>query len=190
MGRRPARATLKGRKSSALFDAPFCWFWTVRSGGGPNGPAHKLGGSKNRKSTAHSSSGAGGRARGRRFLAESCNSLLAYSNSPPAGSATSPDELQPAAWGGGELRDPKGSQEQYPKHGQKQDPTHRPNSSPKLGPARCENRSRFSRPKNSRSPKLAPILRPVSASLRLRCRSAAFSRALRDSSIFGYRRNS
>ena len=35
----------------------------------------------------------------------------------------------------------------------------------------------------------APILRPVSASLRLRYRSAAFSRALRDSSIFGYRRN-
>ena len=31
---------------------------------------------------------------------------------------------------------------------------------------------------------------PVLTSLRLRCRSAAFSRALRDSSIFGYRRKS
>ncbi|WP_297830350.1 hypothetical protein, partial [uncultured Rikenella sp.] len=74
---------------------------------------------------------------------------LAYSNSPPAVSATSSDELQSAAWGGGELRDPKGSQ----KHDQQ-----------------------F-------SPKLDPILGPVSASLRLRFRSAAFSRALRDSSI-------
>ena len=48
-------------------------------------------------------------------------------------------------------------------------------SSPKpslmLGPAQRENRLRFSRPKNRHS----PILRPVSASLRLRCRSAAFS---------------
>ena len=42
------------------------------------------------------------------------------------------------------------------------------------GPARRENRNRFSRPKNEH----APGLRPVSASLRLRCRSAAFSRAL------------
>ncbi len=53
--------------------------------------------------------------------------------------------------------------------------THHPNSSPKLGPARLENRSRFSSPKNRHVPKLAPTLRPVSASLRLRCRSAAFS---------------
>ncbi|WP_304471414.1 hypothetical protein, partial [uncultured Rikenella sp.] len=59
---------------------------------------------------------------------------------------------------------------------------------------RRENRNRFSRPKNRHSPKhdpkLAPVLYPVCASLRLRYRSAAFSRALRDSSIFGYRRNS
>ena len=34
-------------------------------------------------------------------------SVLSLS-SPPAESATSPDELQSAAWGGGELRDPKG----------------------------------------------------------------------------------
>ncbi len=60
-----------------------------------------------------------------------------------------------------------------------------PLPNPKLGPARQENRIRFSRLKNKHSPKLAPVLRPVSASLRLRCRSAAFSRALRDSSIFG-----
>ena len=46
-----------------------------------------------------------------------------------------------------------------------------------LGPAQRENRDRFSRPKNRHSPKLAPILGPVSASLRLRFRSAAFSRA-------------
>ena len=104
----------KGRKSSALFDAPFCWFWTVRSGGGPNGPARRPGGSKNRKSTAHSSSGAPPGARGRRFLAESCYSLLAYSNSPPAGSATSPDELQSAAWGGGELRGSKSRKSSTP----------------------------------------------------------------------------
>ena len=41
--------------------------------------------------------------RGRRF-SESRYSLSAYSSSPPAGSATSPDELQSAAWDGGELR--------------------------------------------------------------------------------------
>ncbi len=40
------------------------------------------------------------------------------------------------------------------------------------------------------SPTHGPKHCPVSASLRLRCRSAAFSRALRDSSTFGYRRNS
>ena len=57
-------------------------------------------------------------------------------------------------------------------------------SSPMLGPARRENRNRFSRPKNRHGPKLAPILRPVSASLRLRYRSAAFSRACAIS-IFG-----
>ena len=44
-----------------------------------------------------------------------------------------------------------------------------------LGPARRKNRSRVSRLKNNRSPKLAPVLRLVSASLRLRCRSATFS---------------
>ena len=37
----------------------------------------------------------------------------------------------------------------------------------------------------SSAKKHSPILRPVSSSLRLRCRSAALSRALRDSSIFG-----
>ena len=44
-----------------------------------------------------------------------------------------------------------------------------------LGLARRENRIRFSRPKNKHSPKLAPVLCPVSASLRLRLRSAAFA---------------
>ena len=37
-----------------------------------------------------------------------------------------------------------------------------PKGSQKLGPARCENRLRFSHPKNKHSPKLAPILRSVS----------------------------
>ncbi len=68
----------------------------------------------------------------------------------------------------------------------KQSPPH----SPMLGLARRENRNRFSRPKNSHSPKHSPILRPVCASLRLRFRSAAFFARLRDSSIFGSHRNS
>ena len=51
---------------------------------------------------------------------------------------------------------------------------------PKLGPARRENRFRFSRPKNRHSPKLAPVLRPVSASLRLRYRSAGAARHPKD----------
>ena len=54
------------------------------------------------------------------------------------------------------------------------------NSPPKFQPkarpdaARLENRSRFSSPKNRHVPKLAPTLGPVSASLRLRLRSATF----------------
>ena len=63
-----------------------------------------------------------------------------------------------------------------PKPGQKQSPKHSPHHSPILSPARRENRSRFSRPKNSRSPKHSPVLRPVSASLRLRYRSAGAAR--------------
>ena len=51
---------------------------------------------------------------------------------------------------------------------------------PKLGPARRENRFRFSRPKNRHSPKLDPVLRPVSASLRLRYRSAGAARHPKD----------
>ena len=95
-------------------------------------------------------------------------------------SATSPVELQSAAWGGGELRDPKGSQEHYPKPS----PTHSPNLIPMLGPAQHENRFRFSCPKNNRSPKPSPILRPVSASLRLRLRSAAAAQHLKDGRIY------
>ena len=64
-----------------------------------------------------------------------------------------------------------------PEFGQRFNPSHHTKPSPMLGPARRENRFRFSRPKNRHSPKLAPVLRPVSASLRLRLRSAAFSRA-------------
>ncbi len=138
----------------------------------------------------------------------------------PAVSATSPDKLQSAAWGGGELRGSASRKSNNPftspilsgsgcalpgwaerpsaqarrlvepqRYDQKQSPKHRPNPSPLLGPARLDNRSRFSSPKNKHSPihgpKQSPVLRPVSASLRLRSRSAAFSRALRDSSIFG-----
>ena len=56
-------------------------------------------------------------------------------------------------------------------------------SSPMPGPARRENRNRFSRLKNRHGPKHGPVLRSVSASLRLRFRSAAFSARLRDSAI-------
>ena len=138
--------------------------------------------SKGRKSTAYSS-------------------LL--SCSPPPVSATSSDELQSAAWGGGELRGLKSRRS--PAHFRaRQHPIHRPRFArfglraprvgqrpsaharrfeepqkhvQQLGPTRRENRSRFSRLKNKHSPKHSPVLRPVSASLRLRFRSAAFSRA-------------
>ncbi len=78
-------------------------------------------------------------------------------------------QLRASATGGFGPRDPKGSQEHSPKF----DPILRPTHSPTLSPARRENRIQFSRPKNEHAPKLAPILRPVSASLRLRFRSAA-----------------
>ena len=135
--------------------------------------------------------------------------------------------MQPAAGGGGELRDPKGSQVFSLTHC----PIHnlnllcsacRPSTrgAPRLGDKAGDSANRATRsrpkarqkalpkskpharrgtarkpitvfePKEQHSPKQNPVLRPVSASLRLRYRSAAFSRALRDSSIFGYRRNS
>ena len=50
-----------------------------------------------------------------------------------------------------------------------------PKLAPMLGPARRENRNRLSRLKNKHSPTQSPVLCPVSASLRLRCRSAAFA---------------
>ena len=61
------------------------------------------------------------------------------------------------------------------RYDQKQSPKHRPNPSPMLGPARRENRLRFSRLKNRHSPTHGPKQCPVSASLRLRFRSAAFA---------------
>ncbi len=71
------------------------------------------------------------------------------------------------------------------KHGQQLDP----NPSPVLGPARLENRLRFSSPKNKHSPthgpKQSPVLRPVSASLRLRFRSATFTVARGNSCRIG-----
>ena len=85
------------------------------------------------------------------------------SSSPPAVNATSPDELQSAAGGGGELRDS----------------SNRKSTAPIQAPYLAQ-----------RGPKLAPFLRPVCASLRLRCRSAAFSRACAVHSISAVSRNS
>ncbi len=53
-----------------------------------------------------------------------------------------------------------------------------------LGPARLENQLRFSSPKNSHSPKHSPVLRPVSASLRLRFRSAGAARHAKAGSVY------
>ena len=53
-----------------------------------------------------------------------------------------------------------------------------------LSPTRRENRNRFSRLKNRRSPKFAPVLGPVSAPLRLRCRSAGAARHSKDGCIY------
>ncbi len=223
---RASRGEASGPRDSAsrksitpFYEKSVFRFRAARSGGGPNGPARRPGGSSNRKSTAHSSSGAGGRARGRRFLAESCYSLLAYSNSPPAGSATSLDELQSAAWGGGELRGSKSRKSSAnnsarfavqnsppilsgstcrPSPPERQSrwatgPTVRRTALLALsssgrslrGPKRAWRvaglRGRRLRParlceSQEHSPKLPPVLRPVSASLRLRWRSAAFCR--------------
>ncbi len=144
-----------------------------------------------------------------RFLSEPRYSLSTYSSSPPAESSNElrrvaalplpgrrtarikepqkhDQELSPilscsACRLGDKAGDPKGSQEHCPS------PRHLPrqNSRPILGPARRENRFRFSRLKNRHGPKLAPVLRPVSASLRLRCRSAAFSVARGNSCRIG-----
>ena len=65
--------------------------------GWAKGPARKPGGSTGRKSTA---------------IFCRVRPQPVCKSSPPAVSATSSVELQSAAWGGGELRDPKGSQEQ------------------------------------------------------------------------------
>ncbi len=106
-------------------------------------------------------------------------------------------------------RSAPGRQGRRPKGSQKQHLIHSPNplssssGTPPPAPAygvRCATRTAIPlgiallaiSPNSAKkhSPTHHPILRPVSTSLRLRCRSAAFSRALRDSSIFGYRRNS
>ena len=113
-------------------------------------------------------------------------------SSPPAVNATSSDELQYAAWGGGELRD--SASRKSTAHlliisvGFGLSPI------PPSGKAAGRRGRRFREPRYSlsaqssakkHSPTHRPILRPVSASLRLRFRSAAFSRALRDSFYFG-----
>ena len=127
--------------------------------------------------------------RGRRSLAESRYSLSAYSSSPLAANCATQRVAQELslthrpnsvgfglrALGVGQRPSAQARRLCEPqKHDQQLSPTH----SPLLGPARRENRIRFSRLKNKHSPKLAPVLRPVSVSLRLRCRSATFSRAL------------
>ncbi len=107
------------------------------------------------------------------------------SGSPPAVSATSSVELQPAAWGGGGLRGSKSrrssAQSTAPFCGIRPQFKRPKPAGPKatsvaglrgerLRPARlCESQEH--------SPKLVPVPCPVSASLRLRYRSAAFSRA-------------
>ncbi len=118
--------------------------------------------------------------------------LTNNSSPPPAESATSSVKLQPAAWGGGELRGSKSRTSTAS--------IHRPHSAKfvfgratrsqfkRTKPAgfeveagskrRCASlRGRRLRParlyeSQEHSPKLAPVLRPVSASLRLRFRSA------------------
>ncbi len=115
--------------------------------------------------------------RERRFLSESRYSLLTYSSSPPAESSNELRRVAVRRVGWRRTARLKEPQKLGPKPGQQQSPKHRPTHSRLLSPARRENRNRFSRPKNKRSPKLTLVLRPMSASLRLRCRSAAFSRA-------------
>ena len=123
--------------------------------------------------------------RGRRFLAESCYSLLAYSNSPPAGSATSPDELQSAAWGGGELRGSKSRKSSTPNSPQFSAPC-----PPHCGSAYAPPHSRrplgfhldFAHRKTSEIPLYAGGRRLFDG--------VDFFARRSDSSIFGYRRNS
>ncbi len=118
-------------------------------------------------------------------------------SSPPAVNATSSDELQPAPHGG-ELRDSASRNYNAPFTA----PVLRGSSSERP-PAPLMRRSRrgrrFREPRYSlsaqssakkHSPTHRPILRPVSASLRLRCRSAAFSRACAIHSISAVSRNS
>ena len=88
------------------------------------------------------------------------------SSSPPAVSATSPDELQPAAWGGGELRDPMGRR-----------------SSPQFSapcPPHCG---------SAAAPPVPLGTRKMGVRRNFRTRSS-FSARLRDSFYFGSRRNS
>ena len=150
----------KGRNSSAVSTAPILRVRAARSGGGPK--AQRAGPAILRIALlALSSSGSkpGGLKRAWRVA------------------GLRGRKLRPAR-----LYEPQKLSQQF---NPKQSPPH----SPMLGLARRENRNRFSRPKNSHSPKHSPILRPVCASLRLRFRSAAFFARLRDSSIFGSRQS-
>ncbi len=122
-------------------------------------------------------------ARGRRFPSES-----RYSLSAPKLSSTRPNSWgrQAAASGPGIEDAPPQARRFYEpqKHGQQFSLNRSPEPSPMLGSTRRENRKRFSRLKNRHCPKLAPILRPVSASLRLRFRSATFFARLARGSSF------
>ncbi len=119
--------------------------------------------------------------RERRFLTESRYSLLTYSSSPPAESSNELRRVAVRRVGWRRTARLKEPQELGPKPGQQLSPIHCPNLSPMLGPARHENRLRFSCPKSRHGPKHYP----VSASLRLRCRSAAFAVARGNSCRIG-----
>jgi len=91
-GRRPARTTLRVARAQPSFTVKSVYrIRAARSGGGPNGPARKPGNPKGSQ--------------------EHC---LITESSPPAVSATSSDELQSAAWGGGGLRGSKSRRSNIP----------------------------------------------------------------------------
>ncbi len=84
-----------------------------------------------------------------------------------SGGATSSVELQPAAWGGGELRG-SANRKSNAFFCRVRPVAHSPRAAKPLGDEAGDPKGL-----HKHCPQLAPILRPVSASLRLRCRSAA-----------------
>ncbi len=117
VGRRPARATRWVAEARLIWFrtfVQFCWVRAARSGGGPK--AQRAGPAAQRAARARPLcyEVRPQRAplkrrprRGRRFC-ESRYSLSVLTVRRQRRAATSSDELQPAAWGGGGLRDPLG----------------------------------------------------------------------------------